>query len=77
MKTNKEAPKTSVCKKPAAKTKLLGVKNAVWKNVHSQIWHKVKTEIYNKTGDVEASKQAASKACARAKTLFLKGMLRL
>jgi hypothetical protein len=53
------------------------MKNAVWKNVHSQIWHKVKNELFKKTGDMDASKQAASRACARAKAQFLKGTLRL
>jgi hypothetical protein len=72
-----KAPKTSVSKKPAAKPKLLGLKNAVWKNVHSQIWHKVKNELFKKTGDMEASKQAAARACTRAKAQFLKGTLRL
>ena len=77
MKSIKEAPKTSVSKKPASKSKPLGIKNAVWKNVHSQIWHKVKNELFKKTGDMEASKQAASRACTRAKAKFLKGTLRL
>ena len=77
MKSIKEAPKTSVSKKPASKSKPLGMKNAVWKNVHSQIWHKVKNELFKKTGDMEASKQAASRACTRAKAQFLKGTLRL
>ena len=77
MKSSMKAPKTSVSKKPASKTTALGLKNATWKNVHSKIWHAVRTTTFQKTGDQDKSKQAASEACARAKVKFLKGTLKL
>ena len=77
MKSSMKAPKTSVSKRPASKTTALGLKNATWKNVHSKIWHAVRTTTFQKTGDQDKSKQAASEACARAKVKFLKGTLKL
>ena len=65
----------AISKKPAVKTRVYGIKNATWKNVHSMIHHRVKLEVFNRTGDVAAAKQAASDACTRAKPKFLKRTL--
>ena len=62
--------------KQVAPKKVL-VKNAIWKNVHSKIYHRARDAEMRKHGNHELAKQRASQACARAKTKYLNGTLML
>ena len=74
--TTKAPPKI---KRPAScsKTKILPKNIGTWKNIHSSIWARTRREVWNRTGDDEAAKAAASAACARAKVAFDKGKLKM
>ena len=74
--TAKAPPKI---KRPASCSKIkIDPKNiGTWKNIHSSIYARKRREVWNRTGDDEAAKAAASAACARAKVAFEKGKLKL
>ena len=75
--TNADAPfkkPASVLKKPSASRRI--PKSSTWKLIHTSIYRRARTAIFQKTGDDDKAKDMARLACQKAKKQFLEGTLK-
>jgi hypothetical protein len=75
----KKRPSSSIgthIKKPAAAARRVP-KSSTWKLIHSRIFHQTRKTEFDKHGNDEKSKEAASRACTKAKVKFLNGTLKM